>query len=436
MAEPISPFRYWWNSGANRNAQQRAANEAARQEAIRGTRAGAWNPLGNVIDFFGGSVDPETGARLYSGGSSGVTMPMPPMDAQSAQAIARMQDAAQPRSQMSSPQAQAAYGGPFAPQTAGQGDPVSPTGGQRPMPPMGPMSPGGAMPSTTPDMIQTGMAPVGGTAGPTTEIYGESYPTSPVGAMSPTAPQAPSAARNVVEEMMSNRGGNAPWLALAAAGFGTAAGTSPHAMTNIGQGGLKGIEMYDRMSDRNARDRLAAATAMLNVENQDRQAGFRQQELGQGERRLGYEGQRVEQERLNQKRQRENDAAKLDFDREKERNAGSERAARADYYNAQAEYTRETKGKNPQALMRDADAAADREAKAAAMDTAMGKPDPAKYQAILPQKKIESYISRGLPLTPELKNYALAQARAAIAKGANPEAVNQRLMQMGIQVEE
>lgn len=370
----------------------------------------------------------------------GQPMPPPGADPRAAEAVARMQAQAIQQPMPGDmpvgapiPQGAQSYGPAFGGASPVGADPNSPTGGSAPRP-AGAMRPGGMMPSTTPDMIQTAMAPVGGSAGPGTEIYGQAYPTS----TPPIAPepQPPSAARGVIEEAMANRGDKAPWLALAAAGFGTAAGTSPHAMTNIGQGGLKGIEMYDRMSDRNARDRLAAATAMLNVENQDRQAGFRQQELGQGERRLGYEGQRVEQERLNQKRQRENDAAELDFEREKERNAGSERAARADYYNAQAEYTRETKGKNPQALMRDADAAADREAKAAAMDTAMGKPDPAKYQAILPQKKIESYISRGLPLTPELKNYALAQARAAIAKGANPEAVNQRLMQMGIQVEE
>ena len=329
MAEPISPFRYWWNSGVNQNAQQRAAHEAARQEAIRGTRAAAWNPLGNIVDFFGGSVDPDTGARLYSGGSSGVTMPIPPMDAQSAQAVARMQAAVQPRSQMSSPQAQSAYGPAFAPEAP----PPQPAAAQRPMP-AGPLAHGGAMPNVTPDMIQTGMSPVGGSAGPSLESsYAYSGGGDPV---SPTPP--PSAARNVVEEIMANRGSNAPWLALAAAGFGTAAGTSPHAMVNIGQGGLKGLEFYDRMTDRAARDRLQAATAMLNAEQQDRQAGFRQQELGQGERRLGYEGQRVENERLNQQQQRENDRAKLLHEERKLDMEAPLRRSQAGYYDAHSKY--------------------------------------------------------------------------------------------------
>lgn len=263
-------------------------------------------------------------------------MPMLPMDAsgavdpRAAEAIARMQAAAQPRSQMSSPGAQDAYGPAFGGATSPVGgDPNSPTGNQRPMPPM---RPGGAMPPVTPDLIQTGMAPIGGSAGPGSEpVF---TPESPTQAAPTAAP--PSEARGVVEEMMRNRGDKAPWLALAAAGFGTAAGTSPHAITNIGQGGLKGVEFYDRMVDRNARDRLAAANAMLNVEQQDRQAGFRQQEIGQGERRLGYEGQRVENERLNQKQQRENEAAKLQWEREKHIDEQPERQARGNYYNAMA----------------------------------------------------------------------------------------------------
>lgn len=275
--------------------------------------------------------------------------PMPPQaaDPRAQQAVAQMQAAAiqQPMpgdmpAGAPIPQQQAygpAFGGGQSPAGA---DPNSPTGSNAPRPPM---RPGGMMPNTTPDMIQTGMAPVGGSAGPGTEAAPQFTPESPTG---PAPAQPPSEARSTVEEMMRNRGSNAPWLALAAAGFGTAAGTSPHALTNIGQGGLKGLEFYDRMSDRSARDRLAAANAMLNVEQQDRQAGFREREIGQGERRLGYEGQRVENDRLNQKQQRENDEAKRIFDQKKLDAEQPEREARANYYNAQAKYIGEEKGQS------------------------------------------------------------------------------------------
>jgi len=357
---------------------------------------------------------------------------MMPPDPRAEQAISRMRAATQimPGDMpVGAPIPQAMPPQGFAPQPANRGDPESPTGAPRPA---ARLNPGGAMPSTTPDVIQTAMAPVGGSAGPGTEIYGETYPTAPM----PPMPQQPSAARGVIEEAMANRGDKAPWLALAAAGFGTAAGTSPHAMVNIGQGGLKGIEMYDRMSDRAARDRLAAATTVTGIEQQDRQAGFRQQELGQGEQRIGIARDELRSKDADRKQAREDAAAKLRHEERKLDAERPERAARADYYSAQAEYTRDIKGRNPQAMQRDADIAADREAKAAAMDTAMGKPDPAKYQQILPMKKIESYVARGIPLTPDLKAYAMSQAKAAIAKGADPSAVNQRLMQMGIAVEE
>lgn len=383
--------------------------------------------------WLGPQGQPMPGQPLPSQPMPGPSMPPQAADPRAQQAIAQMQAAAQPSSQMASPQAQAAYGPAFGGdmnQPSAGADPNSPTGGSAPRPPM---RPGGMMPTTTPDMIQTGMAPVGGTAGPGTEAPPQFTPESPTG---PAPNQAPSEARGVMEEMMRNRGSNAPWLALAAAGFGTAAGTSPHALTNIGQGGLKGLEFYDRMSDRSARDRLAAANAVLGAERDDRNAGFKQQEIGQGSERINIARDELRSKDADRKQAREDAAAKLDFEREKERNAQPERTARAGYYDAQAEYTRDIKGRNPQAMQRDADIAADREAKAAAMDTAMGKPDPAKYQQILPMKKIESYVARGIPLTPDLKAYAVSQARAAIAKGADPAAVNQRLMQMGIQVEE
>lgn len=383
---------------------------------------------------------------LGANGQPSPGQPMPPqsMDPRAAEAIARMQAQAIQQPMPGDmpvgapmPQGNPSYGPAFGAASPVGADPNSPTGGQAPRP-AGAMRPGGQMPSTTPDAIQTAMAPIGGSAGPGTEIYGETYPPSQpaMGGPSQMPAQPPSAARGVIEEAMANRGSNAPWLALAAAGFGTAAGTSPHAMVNIGQGGLKGVEMYDRISDRAARDRLAAAQAMLGAEQQDRQAGFRQQELGQGEQRIGISRDELRSKDADRKQAREDAAAKLQFERDKERNASPERNARADYYSAQAEYTRDIKGRNPQAMQRDADIAADREAKAASRDAATGQQDGNKYQQILPMKKIESYVARGIPLTPDLKAYAMSQARAAIAKGADPAAVNQRLMQMGIAVEE
>lgn len=264
---------------------------------------------------------------------------MMPPDPRAEQAISRMRAATQimPGDMpVGAPIPQAMPPQGFAPQPANRGDPESPTGAPRPA---ARLNPGGAMPSTTPDVIQTAMAPVGGSAGPGTEIYGETYPTAPM----PPMPQQPSAARGVIEEAMANRGDKAPWLALAAAGFGTAAGTSPHAMVNIGQGGLKGIEMYDRMSDRNARDRLAAATTMLGVENQDRQAGFRQQELGQGERRIGLGYDELRSKDADRKQAREDAAAKLRHEERKLDVEAPLRRAQAGYYDAQSEYTRGAK---------------------------------------------------------------------------------------------
>lgn len=329
---PISPFRYWWNSGVENRQREAEANRAAQATAIQGTRENAYDPLGNIYNFFAGSVDPATGAPVGN-------------DPRSQQAIAKMQAAAiqQPMPgdmPAGAPIPQQAYGPAFGGgQSPAGADPNSPTGSNAPRPPL---RAGGMMPNTTPDMIQTGMAPVGGSAGPGTEAPPQFTPESPTG---PAPAQPPSEARGIMEEMMRNRGSNAPWLALAAAGFGTAAGTSPHAMTNIGQGGLKGLEFYDRMSDRAARDRLAAAQSIIGAEQQDRQAGFREREIGQGERRLGYEGQRVENERLNQKQQRENDAAKLRHDELKLRQDEPVKRAQANMYDANAEYTREQKGK-------------------------------------------------------------------------------------------
>lgn len=257
---------------------------------------------------------------------------MMPPDPRAEQAISRMRAATQimPGDMpVGAPIPQAMPPQGFAPQPANRGDPESPTGAPRPA---ARLNPGGAMPSTTPDVIQTAMAPVGGSAGPGTEIYGETYPTAPM----PPMPQQPSAARGVMDEMMLNRGDKAPWLALAAAGFGTAAGTSPHAMTNIGQGGLKGIQMYSDMTDRAARDRLAAATALMRAEQDDRQAGFEQQKIGQGAERIGVEREGLGIRRGEIQQRREEAAAKLRHEERKLDIEQPERQARSNYYNAMA----------------------------------------------------------------------------------------------------
>ena len=42
----------------------------------------------------------------------------------------------------------------------------------------------------------------------------------------------------------------APWMALAQAGFGMAAGKSPYALTNIGEGALAGVKSYGEAKDK------------------------------------------------------------------------------------------------------------------------------------------------------------------------------------------
>lgn len=54
-----------------------------------------------------------------------------------------------------------------------------------------------------------------------------------------------------------------PWLALAAAGFGAAAGRSPQAMQNLGAGGLEGLKFYEQ--ERQVAPRLNLEQAQLGV---------------------------------------------------------------------------------------------------------------------------------------------------------------------------
>ena len=239
----------------------------------------------------------------------------------------------------------------------------------------------------------------------------------------PPVPQAPSRAQQMLEEAMGDRSGyaaKAPWLALANAGFATAAGQSPHALSNIGQGGMAGMQFYDRAMQQDAVERMKQAALALQLENAEEGKRKSRVEEGQGERKLGILGRTADVGEKKEAREAGRESGELDYI-----------ASGAELRRAQADYYRENKGKEN--LLKEADAAADREAKAEAMDKVFGRADPAKYQALLPEKKIAAYRARGLPLTPELKMHALASAKAAIAKGASREAVMSRLRQLGIE---
>jgi len=159
---------------------------------------------------------------------------------------------------------------------------------------------GGQMPQTA----ETAMTPVGGE-------FSEPVMNIPdVAPSSQTAPQS-SAARDTINELLADRASNAPWLALAKAGFATAAGNSPYALQNIGAGGVAGIDEYSRLMERNARDRLLAAQQALLQERADREAAQADRRLAQGDtemeikrgtleenRRSRMENARIEREKL------------------------------------------------------------------------------------------------------------------------------------------
>lgn len=58
-----------------------------------------------------------------------------------------------------------------------------------------------------------------------------------------------------------------PWLALAHAGFAMAAGQSPHALTNIGQGALAGVEDYQKQKEEAAKESQQQGTLKQQAEN-------------------------------------------------------------------------------------------------------------------------------------------------------------------------
>jgi hypothetical protein len=63
------------------------------------------------------------------------------------------------------------------------------------------------------------------------------------------------AQQQAIEAEMKSRQERAPYMALANAGFGAMAGTSPFALTNFGAGGEKGLATYEKFNAEDAADR-------------------------------------------------------------------------------------------------------------------------------------------------------------------------------------
>lgn len=160
-----------------------------------------------------------------------------------------------------------------------------------------------------------------------------------------------SPSRDAIMQMLQERNSKAPWLALTAAGFGTAGGGSPWAGVNAGKGGLEGVKTYNDLQEQDAARRLRAATLALQGERDDESARHSGVIEGQGAQRVGFEGQRVglEGQRVGLEGKRvDNEAARrTDERRLREMELGQTgplRAAQADSASANAEYTREEKG--------------------------------------------------------------------------------------------
>ena len=97
-----------------------------------------------------------------------------------------------------------------------------------------------------------------------------------------------------------------PWLALAAAGFGAAAGTSPYAAVNIGKGALAGIENYMTQTKQannvdEAADKLMTEAAQhrkqlaIDQQNADTNAQYRKDQAAYQQGELGLRGKQVAQ---------------------------------------------------------------------------------------------------------------------------------------------
>lgn len=91
---------------------------------------------------------------------------------------------------------------------------------------------------------------------------------APAGGLSPSASNAPA---------MSKPN---PWLSLAAAGFGMAAGQSPYAAANIGQGALAGIKNYGEQQNESDKVNTQNADNATRKQQLSDQAAYQKGELG------------------------------------------------------------------------------------------------------------------------------------------------------------
>jgi hypothetical protein len=73
---------------------------------------------------------------------------------------------------------------------------------------------------------------------------------------------------------------SSPWAALAAAGFGMMAGKSPHALENIGNGAMKGLDFAMEQRQQAGKENQAQAEADLRQQQMQQQQDYQQSELG------------------------------------------------------------------------------------------------------------------------------------------------------------
>lgn len=163
---------------------------------------------------------------------------------------------------------------PPTPLTVGQPEPGSqgaPAGMDLPLPPMPPQQAGmnlpvPPMPPQQGPPQRTGM----GLPPPPQAPAGATGPMGPMGGAAPMGgqpmggqPGGMLAGRGIPPPVQPRRPSSGdPWEALMYAGLGTMGGRSPHALTNIGQGALQGLQMESqqrhlRESEQQAAERLA-----------------------------------------------------------------------------------------------------------------------------------------------------------------------------------
>lgn len=82
---------------------------------------------------------------------------------------------------------------------------------------------------------------------------------------------------------------NDAWSAIAKMGFATAAGNSPYALQNLGQGMVVGLDEYNRSKERGLRNRISATYLGLAAEDRDVARADRAEARGLQRERLDFE---------------------------------------------------------------------------------------------------------------------------------------------------